>query len=305
MPKKPKAPKKPKSKDDENYSEGTTHLVCFTIYDMDRDMAKLASEFQYLAYGEEVCPTTGRKHYQGFCYNAKDQRWPWWFKRLTPANFRFCKGTLQDNETYCAKEGSYHHFGIKPMGNGHKRSLATFCERLQQGEDFEELVCEDPVTACQYHNGLKAVARCLTNKRMKDARPDRVKPEVIYIYGPSGTGKSDYAHIRYPDLYDVSDADLYKWKDEYRGEETVLYDNLSLTPTNFNKTALLREIDKYAIRCPVKGGFVNWRPKRIFITSIFSPAQLATAFDHETEFLRRITTVLTMEDYFDPTLVGT
>lgn len=278
-------------------------LVCFTEYNMERDMAALAAEFQYLCYGEEICPSTGRKHFQGFAYNAVDQRPSWWKKRFGVTHFEFCKGDLHQNEVYCQKEGQYHEFGTKPMGNGKKRSLAVFCERLQAGEQLEDVMCDDPVTACQYSNGLKAVAQAITNKRLKEARPDRVRPEVIYIYGPPGTGKSDYAHIRYPDLYDVSDADNYKWKDGYKGEETVFYDNLDLN--NFNKTVLLREIDKYAIRCPVKGGFVNWRPKRIFITSIYPQYELAKVFNNETEFLRRITTVLTVDDYYDATLVGT
>lgn len=278
-------------------------LVCFTEYDIERDMAELASHFQYLAYGEEVCPTTGRQHFQGFAYTAKAQRWSWYKKIFGKSHFEKCVGTLEDNEKYCSKEGTFIKYGTKPMGNGNKRSLAVFCEKLRDGADLEECICEDPVTACMYNNGLKAVALAFTNKRMKEARPDRVRPEVIYIYGPSGTGKSDYARIRYPGLYDVSDADHYKWKDGYNGEETVLYDNID--KTNFNRTALLREIDKYAIRCPIKGGFVNWRPRRIFITSVFSPEELAEQFNEPKEFLRRITTRLSYEDYFDPSLVDT
>lgn len=270
---------------------------------MERDMAELASHFQYLAYGEEVCPTTGRPHFQCFAYSTKKMRFTQWKSILGKSNFRKCNGTLEQNEEYCAKEGTYIKYGIRPMASGHKVGLTAFCEALRDGRDFEELKCEDPVTACMYNNGLKAVALAFQNKRMKESRPDRVRPEVIYIYGPPGTGKSDYARIRYPGLYDVSDADNYKWKDDYRGEETVLYDNID--KTNFNRTALLREIDKYAIRCPVKGGFVNWRPKRIFITSVYSPEELAEQFNDPREFLRRITTRLSYDDYFDPSLVDT
>lgn len=37
---------------------------------------------------------------------------------------------------------------------------------------------------------------------------------------------------------------------------------------------LLRILDKYPMRVPVKGSFVNWEPKTIIITAPFSPNKM-------------------------------
>lgn len=281
---------------------GSWRLTCFTEYDMERDMEELASNFQYLAYSQEVCPTTGRPHFQCFAYSAKKIPFGVWKKHLGVSHFEKCAGSLEDNEKYCSKEsdGKLIKYGIRPMASGHKVGLTAFCEALRDGRDLEEVTREDPVTRCMYANGLKAVAQAYFNKRIADARPKGVAPEVIYVWGPSRTGKSEWCRDQQDITYACPMTDKFKWKDGYKGEEAVLYDNVDLN--NFIPSALLVEIDKYPIQVPYKGGFYEWRPKKIYITSVHSPRTLAErgGFDQPAELLGRITRVVKYAEYFDP-----
>lgn len=264
---------------------------------MERDMAELASHFQYLAYGEEVCPTTGRQHFQGFAYTAKAQRWSWYKKILGKTHFEKCEGSLSQNETYCSKEGTYIKYGTKPMGDGKKRSLAVFTERIINGEQVDDVAFDDAVTYVQYRNGLESLERIVTKRKLKQI-PSSFAPEVIYIYGPARTGKTSYARDRFPDLYDVPSSNKYQWKNGYNGQDTVLFDNLD--HGNFDATALLKEIDRYLIQVPTKGGFVHWRPRRVFLTSVLTPDEFATAFTQADEFLGRLTQTVAYPDYVNP-----
>lgn len=43
--------------------------------------------------------------------------------------------------------------------------------------------------------------------------------------------------------------------------------------SEFKLTYLLKLMDRYPMRVPVKGSFVNWVPKKIYITSNYSPKE--------------------------------
>jgi len=270
------------------------HLVCMTIYDM--SYHEKLQEFvdkkkiQYVAYGNEMTKTN-RPHLQAFAY-AKEAKYPSaWRKLFKPHFVAMCKGNLHQNENYCSKTGDYTEIGVKPMGNGKKRALEQVCDRLREGEALEDIATEEPATVVQYHNGFKYIERCFANKRMK-AVPRDFAPTVTYIYGPSGSGKSRYVRDHEfntfgKEVYDCPDDDLYKWKDGYLGQEAVLYDNVE----KVNTCRFLKEIDRYPIQVPVKGGYVKWRPHRIYITSVLSLEEFSYSFIQRQELLRRVTEI--------------
>lgn len=59
------------------------------------------------------------------------------------------------------------------------------------------------------------------------------------------------------------------WFDGYEGQENVLFDDFH--GGVFKLPYLLKLLDRYPMRVPVKGGFVQWKPRRIFITSNIDP----------------------------------
>lgn len=59
------------------------------------------------------------------------------------------------------------------------------------------------------------------------------------------------------------------WFDGYEGQDDVLMDDYQCSM--LDREFFLRLLDRYPMQVPVKGGFVEWRPKRIIITSNHNP----------------------------------
>ena len=253
----------PATKEPATSKNATFRLVCFTNYWMERDMSDI--NCTYLAYAKEVCPTTGREHMQGFAYNSSAQRSSWWNKQFNPSewkddNSKFikwfkCRGTLQENEIYCSKQGSLIEFGQKPMGNGQKRCLENLAHVLVDAAQIGTPICDvvteeqNRATFVQYHNGLtKLYQHAVTSKLRKVEK--NFAPEVVYVWGPPGSGKTRYVQEKEPDVYRVPAADKYKWHDGYCGQDAVLYDNV--TPKNVCPEQFLVEIDRYFIQVSTK-----------------------------------------------------
>jgi hypothetical protein len=118
-------------------------------------------------------------------------------------------------------------------------------------------------------------------------------PEVIFVSGAPGSGKTRYVYEKDPGVFRVPSQDGYKWKDGYSGEDAVLYDNMSIK-NNTHPENILQEIDRYFIQVPVKGGYIGWRPKRIYITSVYPITIFAeeAGFSVPSEFTRRVTQVV-------------
>jgi len=184
------------------------------------------------------------------------------------------------------------------MDNGQKRSLveltADIMEAARESIPIDEIVTipTNAPTFVQYHNGVsKLYNMTVTNKLRKIDK--NFAPEVIYIWGEPGSGKSRKVRELDPDVYDIPADDGYKWKDGYCGQDAVVYENVSTSNITCPER-LLKEIDRYYIQVPVKGGYIGWRPKRIYLTTVYPIEAFAdqVKFSKPTEFTRRVTQIL-------------
>lgn len=211
------------------------------------------------------------------------------------------RGTFAQNDKYCSKEGELTCFGEKPMENGKKRSLeALVCEvteGAEQGKPLRDIIMEgdQKATFVQYHNGISKIHAMAVNYKLSKIDKN-FAPEVIYVHGEPGSGKSRWVREQDPDVYDVPQDDSYKWKDGYSGQEAVVYENVSVANIK-SPERLLKEIDRYFIQVPIKGGFTGWRPKRIYITTVYQLEHFAdqVGFSKPSEFTRRVTKVKCMD----------
>lgn len=98
-----------------------------------------------------------------------------------------------------------------------------------------------------------------------------------WLWGDAGTGKTRSAWERYPGLY-VKNRN--KWWDGYNGEEVVLIDDWD---PNCSQLAGYLKVwsDRYPFRAEVKGSSMMIRPKKIIITSNYSPADCFSIQDLE------------------------
>ena len=103
-------------------------------------------------------------------------------------------------------------------------------------------------------------------------KPPKVRepPEVILLYGPTGTGKTHWFFAKSNESWystPVSNGTL--WLDGYQGEDWVLFDDFS---GQIALVQLLRMLDRYPISLPVKGAHVDFSPaNKICITTNIHP----------------------------------
>ena len=91
--------------------------------------------------------------------------------------------------------------------------------------------------------------------------PRNTMPEVSLYYGAPRTGKSARAHREYPDAYH---HDGSKWWDGYCAHDAVIIDDF------YGSIAihrLLKLLDRYPCQVETKGGYTQFVPTKIVITS--------------------------------------
>lgn len=90
----------------------------------------LPNKITYLAFGREVCPSTGRVHYQTWAYAAKAIRLSGWKKVFPGDHIEQMWGTFAQNDAYCSKESQLTTFGEKPMENGKNALFRRYVPKL-------------------------------------------------------------------------------------------------------------------------------------------------------------------------------
>lgn len=256
--------KKPVTKEKHDQNE-RFRLVCFTVFDMDFNFEKLREKVQYYAYGKEVCPKTGKDHYQAFAYVSVAQRWSWWQKALKPNHFEKCNGNLHQNEVYCSKSNDYTEWGLKPMGDGVKRGMLVIKDSIEAGVPLKKIQRRDDhfEDCIRYRRALKEFEQDVRIERMYEK--GFVKKTVSIYVGATGTHKSRDVRSQFPDVYSMPDLSM-QWAGSYDGQSAVIFDDVG--PGNImSVTNFLRITDGYPIEVAVKGGYVAWSPEFIFFTS--------------------------------------
>lgn len=204
--------------------------------------------------------STGTPHLQGYVELAKRQRLNWLKIHISErAHWEVARASRDSNVTYCKKDGDYVEVG-KPSEShqGKRTDIEAAKAIIDSGRGIEDVADECFGTFLRYERGIRAYYDMQTVQR--DWKTD------VYVYwGPTGTGKTRRVHEDEEDLWVASDNSL-KWFDGYNGQEAVLFDDfVSIRNDKFG--FLLQLLDRYPMRVPVKGRFVNWAPKRIYFTS--------------------------------------
>jgi hypothetical protein len=141
-----------------------------------------------------------------------------------------------------------------------------------------EIASEVTETYYRYHKAVDRVRALAVPKR-------EWKTEVLWYYGPTGTGKSRKAFEITDDPY-VHNMSSGKWFDGYEGQADVIFDDMRKDTFKFHE--LLRLFDRYQMKVEVKGSSVNWCPKRIIVTTCFRPEQMYETREDLQQLMRRI-----------------
>lgn len=139
--------------------------------------------FQYSIYEEEVAPSTGQLHLQGYIHFAKKCRFPAVLRLFPNSHIEGAKGTASQNRVYCAKDGRAIEFGSLPLMVFEQANdkWATCREQAING-DLDEV---EPSLLIKYYSTLKRISQDASAQRALPTL-DWKTPPNLWIWGPTG-----------------------------------------------------------------------------------------------------------------------
>jgi hypothetical protein len=262
---------------------------CFTAW-TDTFLSVDDNCIQYLGYGIETCPKTGKIHYQGYVEFTKAFTMSS-VKKLFGDNtihLEVRKGTQEQAIKYCEKDGEYYEFGeLKKQGK--RNDLQTMREEIEKGADIASIV--QTVTSFQALRGAELLLKYCEKPRIVQ------NIDVIWCYGETGSGKSHYAYQNYQNIFRPINE---KWWEGYDGNECVLFDDIR---GSIPYERLLQLCDKYPFRIETKRGSRQAMYNTIIFTCPWSIKDFCTKFyscsDKYDQLYRRITKQILFEKIID------
>lgn len=237
-------------------------LIVDLIESMYRD-----AKITYFLSGLETCPQTGRLHLQ--CYLEVPKRktlagMKALMKDLWSPHLELALGTLDQNRTYCLKENNLFLEIGTPMSQGQRSDLLEVKKKIDNKTPMHELWQSDFNTILIWGKRLQEYAQSLQKPRSDFS-------EIWILWGETGTGKTRQAHEMAKEL----GVTPYVWMPSngfmqgYIGQEVAIFDEFDGSQLTFSFWKQL--CDRYPMTVNVKGGQMNWNPKKIIFTSNMPP----------------------------------
>lgn len=225
------------------------------------------NDLKYCIYQLEKCPSTARLHVQGYLEYGKPMR-VGRIKRLLPGvHLEMREGTRHQAITYCSKEetrveGPFEHGERGVIQQGKRKDLDEIREAILNGRSDLEIAEMNFSAFCRYHKSFKMFRSMVSQDR-------HFKTYVSVFWGRPGAGKTRRVY-ELEDRNNVFDVPRPNggnvWFDGYeptRHSAILLDDFYGWIPLHF----MLKLMDRYPMQVPVKGSYVNFNSKKIYITS--------------------------------------
>lgn len=175
-----------------------------------------ADKIKYFVMGNEVCPTTNKKHIQGYIYYTNARTFSAVKKEYPTAHIeaRLEASSPQQASDYCKKEGQWIERGILPVDKrGKVNEWKEIVEDIQHGMTLEEITLKYPEASIRYCAGIKNMYELHRPKHKfsileKYGKYNEIQEAIIaYVEGPThdreiywvydpkgGAGKTDLAN---------------------------------------------------------------------------------------------------------------
>ncbi len=218
----------------------------------------------------ERAPNTGALHLQGYLQLAHQMDMTPLKELLgsTEVHLEQARGTPDENVAYCTKEprvagpwtdGQVRYSGAAPKK---EKKIAGMMKDSLAGKTELWIALKYEATWMLHRKSLTVFNQLAT------ATVRTWKTKVFWYSGQTGTGKTRLANLLTRRKAWIASDLEGKWFDGYCGQKDVIFDDLSFE-AHPPRDVFLRLADRYQMSVPVKGGFVEWYPKRMFITSNF------------------------------------
>jgi len=232
----------------------------------DEHIEKLAQlPCRAMGYGKEI-GENGTPHLQGWVCFENARVFNAVRKKFLGAHLEIMRSRLETNRKYCMKDGDYFERGDIPVTQEAKGQMEKDrwerIKTLAQEGKVEEI---EGGVYCRLFKTLKAIAAEHAPKLVANDKLDN-----LWYYGASGTGKSKLARQDNPGAYIKLNN---KWWDGYNGEDVVIIDDFDKYDIGLSGH-LKRWSDHYPFPAEYKGGVKLIRPKRIIVTSNYTPEEI-------------------------------
>lgn len=246
----------------------------------------------YAVCGQEI-GEQGTPHEQCYVVFEKKIRMSSLKKIFPTAHLDKCNGTPQQCRAYCIKsDESFVESGQLPLTGAESEKQRW--ERTYHYAKTGQIDLIDPRIMVMYYGNIRRIQQ--DNPVPKDGIDGRLTH--VWLWGPPGVGKSRRARELAPAAYIKSCS---KWWDGYRGEEDVIIDDFE---QNMHCLGHHMKVwgDRYPFQAEIKGTSVLIRPRRIIVTSNYSPDVVWTTDAQMLDAIKRRFNVEYM-DTFPPTKV--
>lgn len=253
---------------DRHKGESRARRWCYTSFGKEKPCFN-GTPVVYHIVGKEVCPTSGKEHWQGYVVFRSQLR----FNQVKTATGGSChlevaRGTVAENIKYCSKDGQFTEEGVppaEPSSPGRARIRNQYADAIRRAEagDFRAI---PPRILLQHHRALRAIN---AERSVSNARP--LEPEStpgLWLSGPPGIGKSFRARALGEPL-GLFNKNHTKWWDEYNDEPVVLIDEMDHSH-RWMSSHLKTWVDLYPFKAETKGGTRTCRPLHTIVTSNYS-----------------------------------
>jgi Putative viral replication protein/RNA helicase len=222
-------------------------------------------ECRYIVYGKEI-GASGTPHLQGTVMFPLQHTVSSVIKKLPGLHIEVCKA-LDQSMAYCKKDGDFTERGTPPIskdsqGKGEKRRWGDIRVACEEGR-FDEL--PDEIRYKNLKLNLQHRNAALRAQPLEDSTA-----QMLWYYGPSGTGKSRKARTDYPDAYLKM---CNKWWDGYTNQHVVIIEDFDIAHGVLNHHLKIWG-DRYPFPAEIKGDAINIRPRLIIVTSNYHPREI-------------------------------
>lgn len=223
----------------------------------------------YLIYGREICPSTGRPHWQGYLETKTKRTFSSvlnWFHENEQKEMKLfiSAGSSVQNQQYCKKQNDWEEFG-KPMAQGKRTDLDLVRTNILSGMH----TADDIIVSGEVHLGVRYSRWLDRLTDIANRTTRRTEPTTItWLWGPTGSGKSRAANEMAPNAYwhNTQDND---WWDQYNGEADVIIDDFR---GEIRYSVLLKLADRYPVTVKRRGRApIPFTSRRIIITAPTPP----------------------------------
>lgn len=247
----------------EKGKEGTVHVQAWMKTKTRHRLQKMKNIMRSKVFGGWVMPCRDAQAARKYCEKVASRlEGPWYF------------GTAAEE---------------KVMVKGQRTDIDKAARVIVDGGSIADVIQEAPGMFVKYHAGLMKLESMVS-------KPRGWMTEMHILWGVSGSGKSHTAREEAGDgayYLPVPKKGGPIWWDGYQGEEHVVIEDFY---GEIDLQFMLKMVDKYPFKVQVKGAMVEFRAKKIWITSnsnweLWYSTEFMRIAEHKTAFNRRITSV--------------